>query len=67
MTLHPVNRTVTRYDWALYLQAISKAKQQYRKDKNDKQFKAACMTAYTKLIESPDTEIITVWTNAPAK
>jgi hypothetical protein len=60
-------RTVSRYDWTLYNQAIAKAKAQYRKHKNQAQFKQDCMNAYNRMTQSPDTEIVTVLTNAPSK
>lgn len=65
MELQTTTHKVSHYDFTLYNQAIAKAKAQYRKDHNDAQFKMTCMSAYTHMMQSPDTEIVEVKTNRP--
>jgi len=56
-------RLVNRYDFELYNQAIAQAKRQYHQDKDWAKFQTACTDAYTRMMQSPDTETIEVQTN----
>ena len=51
---------VTRYAWELYHQAIQRAKAKHFRNPNQSEFDAACTADYVRLMQSPETETVTI-------